>query len=54
VHLGYKHEGQVFPATPFNLPRAENTTAVGVNQDRDNLLGMIGMLAFDAVATFKR
>lgn len=52
VHWGDEHEGQVFAATPLDLPGAEDAPAVGIDQDGDDLFGVIGMLAFDAIKGF--
>ena len=37
----------------FDFPGAENTLAVGKYQNRNDELGMIGVLAFNAIKTFK-
>ena len=39
-------------AALFDFPGAENTLAVGKYQNRNDELGMIGVLAFDAIKTF--
>lgn len=52
VHLGDEHEGQVFAAAPFDLPGAEDASAVSVDQDGNDQLRMIGMLALDAIKAF--
>jgi hypothetical protein len=52
VHLRDEHEGQVFAAAALDLPGAENAPAVGVDQNGDDLPGMIRMLAFDAIEAF--
>ena len=49
AHLGDVHEGDVFMAAPFYLAGTEYTTAVGIDKNRDNQLGMVGVLAFVAV-----
>jgi len=36
----------------LDLPGTENATAVSVDQDGNDLSGMVGMLAFDAIETF--
>ncbi len=45
VHLGDVHESQVLSASLFNFTRAEHTMAIGVDQDGNDQLGRIGMLA---------
>jgi hypothetical protein len=52
VHLRNEHKGQIFPATSLDLPRAEDASAVGIDQDGDDLFGMIRMLTFDAIEAF--
>ena len=37
----------------FDFPGAENTLAVGKYQNRNDALGMIGVLTFNAIKTFK-
>ena len=37
----------------FDFPGAENTLAVGKYQNRNDELGMIGVLAFNAIKTLK-
>ena len=37
----------------FDFPGTENTLAVGIDQDCNDELGMIGVLAFNAIKTFK-
>ena len=37
----------------FDFPGAENTLAVGKDQDRNDELGMIGVLTLNAIKTFK-
>ena len=37
----------------FDFPGAENSLAVGKYQNRNDELGMIGVLAFNAIKTFK-
>jgi len=36
VHLGDIQERQIFAAAPFDFPRTKHTTAVGINEDRDD------------------
>ena len=45
VPPGNVQEPQILPATPLDLPGAEHPVAVGVNQDRDNLMGRVGSLS---------
>jgi len=52
VHLRNEHEGQIFTTAPFDLPGTENTPAVSIDQDRNDKLGVIGMLTFNTIATF--
>jgi len=40
-------------AALFDFPGAENPLALGKNQNRNDKLGMIGVLAFDAIKAFK-
>ena len=40
-------------AALFDFPGAENTLAVGKYQNRNDELGMIGVLAFNAIKTLK-
>ena len=40
-------------AALFDFPGAENHLAVGKNQDWNDELGMIGILAFNAIKTLK-
>jgi len=37
----------------FYFPGTENTLAIGKYKDRNDELGMIGILAFNAIKTFK-
>ena len=37
----------------FDFPGAEHALAVGKYQNRNDELGMIGVLAFNAIKTFK-
>ena len=37
----------------FDFPGAENSLAVGKYQNRNDALGMIGVLAFNAIKTLK-
>jgi hypothetical protein len=52
VHVGDEPEGQVFTATALDLPGAEDTPTVGVDQDGNDLFGMIGVLALGALQVF--
>jgi len=52
VHLRDEHKGQIFAATALDLPGAEDASAVGVDQDGDDLFGMIRMLALNAIEAF--
>ena len=40
-------------ATFFDFPGAEHALTVGKYQNRNDELGMIGVLAFNAIKTFK-
>jgi hypothetical protein len=52
AHLGDIHKGDVFLTTLFYLAGTEYTATIGIDKNRDNQLGMIGMLAFIAIKFF--
>ena len=52
VFLGDVHEGQILTAPPFNFTGAENTMAVGVDQNGNDKPGVIGTLAKVVILLF--
>ena len=52
AHLGDIHERDVFFTALFYLPGTERSPAISIDKNRDNQLGMIGMLTFIAIKLF--
>ncbi|USE38427.1 hypothetical protein [Endozoicomonas sp. SCSIO W0465] len=50
--FGDIHESQVLIAAPFNLPGAEHTMAIGIDQDRYNQSWVVGILAKMVILLF--
>ena len=52
MHLADRHEGEVLAAASFNLPSAEYSVAVRIDQDGDKQFRMLSMLSFRTVLAF--
>src|SRR5690606_16304660 len=52
VHLRNEHKGQILAAAALDLPGAEDSAAVSVDQNGNDLPGMIGVLTLGAIETF--